>query len=325
MTTVSALPTAPSRTDPATFAARGDAWVAALATWTTEVNTVASEINAALLHTERTVSSGSTLVESDRGKLVNCTAALTLGTTAAATLGNGWWCIVRNTGTGNVTVDPNSSETIDGQTSGLIYPNFVVMILCTGSTFFGVRLDGRRTEVLTSGTTYTHQAIGVRRIRAKLVGGGGSGRRGTSGASGCGSAGGYCEGEFAVTLGTAYTYAIGAGGGSLGSDNSNGAAGSATTFNNGVVTLTANGGAAGTTATSQMGGTASNGDINLPGGSTYGNATGTYGGNSMMGIGGVANFGGSPLAATGYGSGGGASANGTASGAGMPGVIVLEM
>lgn len=36
--TITALPTAPSRTDPATFAARGDAFVAALATLRTEIN-----------------------------------------------------------------------------------------------------------------------------------------------------------------------------------------------------------------------------------------------------------------------------------------------
>ena len=47
MTTISALPAAPSRADPSTFAARADAWVAALPTFVSETNTVAGEVNAA--------------------------------------------------------------------------------------------------------------------------------------------------------------------------------------------------------------------------------------------------------------------------------------
>jgi hypothetical protein len=45
MTTISALPTAPSRADPSTFASRADAWVAALPTFASETNAVAGEVN----------------------------------------------------------------------------------------------------------------------------------------------------------------------------------------------------------------------------------------------------------------------------------------
>lgn len=46
MSTISALPTPPSRDDPTNFRARADAFLAALPTFGTEANTVASEVNA---------------------------------------------------------------------------------------------------------------------------------------------------------------------------------------------------------------------------------------------------------------------------------------
>ena len=44
--------------------------------------------------------------------LINCSGTFTLAATAAATLGNGWWCYVRDTGTGVITLDPNASEAL---------------------------------------------------------------------------------------------------------------------------------------------------------------------------------------------------------------------
>lgn len=46
MTTITALPPAPSRTDPDTFSAKSDALLGALDQFVTETNTVASEVNA---------------------------------------------------------------------------------------------------------------------------------------------------------------------------------------------------------------------------------------------------------------------------------------
>lgn len=46
MTTISALPPAPSRADPATFSDKADAFVAALPTFGTQANALASEVNA---------------------------------------------------------------------------------------------------------------------------------------------------------------------------------------------------------------------------------------------------------------------------------------
>jgi hypothetical protein len=47
MTTITALPTPPARSDPANFRARADGFLGALPAFVTEANTVAGEINAA--------------------------------------------------------------------------------------------------------------------------------------------------------------------------------------------------------------------------------------------------------------------------------------
>ena len=60
MTTISALPTAPSRADPSTFASRADAWVAALPTFASETNAVAGEVNAAAAAASASASAAST-------------------------------------------------------------------------------------------------------------------------------------------------------------------------------------------------------------------------------------------------------------------------
>ena len=46
MTTITALPEAPSTNDPANFATEADAFIAALPTFVTQTNAVASEVNA---------------------------------------------------------------------------------------------------------------------------------------------------------------------------------------------------------------------------------------------------------------------------------------
>ena len=80
-------------------------------------------------------SSDTILAGSDVGKMFMATAAFTQTLTAAATLGDGWFCAY-NAGGFSVVLDPNSSETIDGATtktvtgSGFIY--------CNGSAFFTV-------------------------------------------------------------------------------------------------------------------------------------------------------------------------------------------
>lgn len=330
--TLSTAPAAPSRTTPSTFASLADAFIAWMSGFPTEMNAVIAAINAQGNPTTRAaVSANYTPVAGDNGKVFDCSAALTLNMTAAATLGAGWWCQVVNNSSGNVTIDPNASETIDGQTTGIVYPGFKMLVICDGTLFRAFKLDGARTEYLAPGTTTWTAPMGIRDVLATAQGAGASGRKDTS--KGCGGGGGGCAiKRFVVTPGTAYTCAIGAGGAAVSANTTNGNAGGDTTLTVSATTITGGGGPGPTTGNAQgavsAGGTATNGDLNIAGG--YGvlmaNASSgpSLGGDSQFGRGGVANVSGAN-AATGYGSGGaGATDNTHNSGAGMNGVLILE-
>lgn len=62
----------------------------------------------------------------------------TLNITAAATLGNDWFVMVRNAGTGDLTVDPNSSELINGAATLTLSPGDSAIIVSSGSQFYTV-------------------------------------------------------------------------------------------------------------------------------------------------------------------------------------------
>lgn len=113
--------------------------------------------------------------------------------------------------------------------------------------------------VLTSGTSWT-APTGITKIKVYATGGGGPGRWNASNQY-FGGGGGTAIKYFTVVPGTSYTYAIGAGG----IPNVTGGGGS-TTFTVGAVTITGGGGGGPFQSTYPGdGGTATGGDINLPG------------------------------------------------------------
>ncbi|MDN4982250.1 hypothetical protein QY049_03290 [Bradyrhizobium sp. WYCCWR 13022] len=86
----------------------------------------------------RTITASSdTLVASDYGKtiLLNNATSIALAVTAAATLGDGWYCFIQNVNTGVVTIDPNASETIDGASTASIYQGEKMRLVCAGGGF----------------------------------------------------------------------------------------------------------------------------------------------------------------------------------------------
>lgn len=87
-------------------------------------------------------SSNTMLDRSDRGKTIIATSTFTQTFDAAATLADDWWCKFRNDGTGVITLDPNSTEQIDGATTLNLYPGESCIIECSGSAFKTVGLRG---------------------------------------------------------------------------------------------------------------------------------------------------------------------------------------
>lgn len=84
-------------------------------------------------------SSNYTAGVSDRSKAYVWTGgAGTLSLTAAPTLGNDWFLQIRNGGTGDLTVDPNSSETINGVATLTLSPGDSCIIITDGTQFWTI-------------------------------------------------------------------------------------------------------------------------------------------------------------------------------------------
>lgn len=86
---------------------------------------------------------GYTAVAGDSGKTIDCTATpWTLALTTSATLGNTWMAVVRNLGTGDLTVDPAGAELINNAATLVIKSGEVGIISCNGTSFSGITLVG---------------------------------------------------------------------------------------------------------------------------------------------------------------------------------------
>lgn len=96
-------------------------------------------------HLVQTFSSNYTAIDSDRASTYVWTSGSgTLTLTAATTLGNDWFFMVRNAGTGTLTVSP-ASGLINGAASIALQPADSAFIVCSGTAFFTVGL-GRSTQ-----------------------------------------------------------------------------------------------------------------------------------------------------------------------------------
>jgi hypothetical protein len=76
-----------------------------------------------------------TLTAAHLGKVIRCTAGLTLTPSAAATLGNGWFCWIKNASSGVVIVDPTGAETVDSIASVRLYGREGCLLQSNGTSF----------------------------------------------------------------------------------------------------------------------------------------------------------------------------------------------
>lgn len=85
MTTITALPTAPSRADPANFRARADAFMAALPTFAAETNTVAGEVNTNATNAATSASTATTQAGTATTQAGNASASAAAAAASALT------------------------------------------------------------------------------------------------------------------------------------------------------------------------------------------------------------------------------------------------
>jgi hypothetical protein len=201
------------------------------------------------------------IAASDRGKIVEFTgsSASTITLLAAATAGDGWWCILKHSGTGTTAATKKLalSGTLDGVASAAVYPGDTRIIQSDGSSLTSVLLAGGYIQILNSDSPFTLTTPpGLAKHTAELWAGGaggGSGRRGAAGgirAAGSGGGGGAYNTITLTTadMGASVTVTVAgtaAGGAAIAVDTTNGANGTVggnTTFGS---LLTAFGGGAG--------------------------------------------------------------------------------
>lgn len=197
-----------------------------------------------------------TLVAGDKGNLVVATSGtFTFSFTAAATLASGWCVYLQNAGTGDITLDPDASETIDGLTSYIMYPGEARLVVCDGTAFSSIILEPGYREYTSTGTFIVPP--GISGLIVDAFGGGGGGSSGSTGdaRSGCGGGGG-AHAQMALSLiaaGTSVTVTVGAGGSGGTGSGAAGNAGGTSSFGSYVY---AYGGAAAAAQGSPGGGTA---------------------------------------------------------------------
>jgi len=94
-------------------------------------------LNTAFTSTDKTALF--TLDNTYRAKLVNATSGTwTLTLQAAATASSTFFFLIRNSGTGVITIDPNGAETIDGQATKDLRSGESAIIICNGTGWYSV-------------------------------------------------------------------------------------------------------------------------------------------------------------------------------------------
>lgn len=169
--------------------------------------------------------SNTMLSSADNAKFINITSGTFSQTfDTSANLGSGFWCYLKNSGTGNITLDPASTETIDGLATYPMYPGECRLVMCNGSGLLTQVVQPFYRAVTASETLYL--APGYSLYNGLLWGAGGGGGKGGAG-NASGGGGGACV-PVIVTASGSYPVVIGAGGAAVTSIASGGTGGNST-------------------------------------------------------------------------------------------------
>ncbi len=76
-----------------------------------------------------------TMTAAYRGRLIDCTGTFTISGLAASTAGDGFVFGIKNSGSGAITFNPNSSELVDDATTIVMAPGESALIICTGTAW----------------------------------------------------------------------------------------------------------------------------------------------------------------------------------------------
>lgn len=116
-------------------------------------------------HPVTNIASNFTADDTYRAKTVVWTGGVgTISLAAAATLGDDWFVLIRNGGTGLLTIDPNGAELINAAANLAMQIDDSAIICCSGSAFFTIGLGQATTFAYSqlvlplaaySGSTYT--------------------------------------------------------------------------------------------------------------------------------------------------------------------------
>ena len=109
------------------------------------------------------------LSASDRAQLIVSTGgAITFTFSSAASLGNNWFALVRNDGSGSLTLDPAGGELIDGATTITLLQTESCMVVCDGTQLRTVG-RGRAPVATVSSVNVTGGGVGVQALTTSEV------------------------------------------------------------------------------------------------------------------------------------------------------------